>query len=36
MAKRKYNKKSDYWNKFDKLTAQASQVENSVEPATAG
>lgn len=36
MAKRKYTKKSDYWNKFEKNVPQVSQAQESVEPATAG
>ena len=36
MAKRKYNKKSDYWKKFDAKVSQASQSQESVEPATMG
>ena len=36
MAKRKYNKKSDYWNKFKKTVPQISQAQELVEPATAG
>tara|TARA_S200002703_G_scaffold40021_2_gene34911 strand:+ start:8255 stop:10210 length:1956 start_codon:yes stop_codon:yes gene_type:complete len=36
MAKRKYTKKSNYWNKFNKVETKASQSEDSVEPATAG
>ena len=36
MAKRKYNKKSDYWKKFDKTTPQISQAQEAVEPATMG
>ena len=36
MTKRKYTKKSDYWNKFEKNTPQVSKAEEFVEPATAG
>lgn len=36
MAKRKYNKKSDYWNKFKKVPYQASAAQQDVEPATMG
>ena len=36
MAKRKYNKKSNYWNKFKKVEAQFSKANENVEPATAG
>ena len=36
MSKRKYNKKSDYWNKFQKVAPQASQAQENVEPATMG
>ena len=36
MAKRKYNKKSDYWNKFRKTNTQPLQYEEPLEPATAG
>ena len=36
MAKRKYTKKSNYWKKFDAKVSQASQVQESVEPATMG
>ena len=36
MAKRKYNKKSDYWNKFTKVSPQISEAQESVEPATMG
>ena len=36
MAKRKYNKKSDYWNKFKKTNTQPLQYEEPLEPATAG
>ena len=36
MAKRKYNKKSDYWKKFDKAVPQVSQAQETVEPATMG
>lgn len=36
MAKRKYTKKSDYWNKFQKTVPQISQAQELVEPATAG
>ena len=36
MAKRKYNKKSDYWKKFDKAAPQVSQAQKTVEPATMG
>ena len=36
MAKRKYNKKSDYWNKFQKVSHQASATQQDVEPATMG
>ena len=36
MSKRKYNKKSDYWNKFQKAAPQVSQAQEAVEPATAG
>ena len=36
MAKRKYTKKSNYWKKFDAKASQASQVQESVEPATMG
>ena len=36
MAKRKYTKKSNYWKKFDAKVSQASQAQESVEPATMG
>tara|TARA_A100000171_G_scaffold30405_1_gene28614 strand:+ start:7888 stop:9846 length:1959 start_codon:yes stop_codon:yes gene_type:complete len=36
MAKRKYTKKSEYWNKFKKSIPQVSQAQDAVEPATAG
>ena len=36
MAKRKYTKKSDYWNKFQKTAPKISQAQELVEPATAG
>ena len=36
MAKRKYNKKSSYWNKFTRVTPQISQAQENVEPATMG
>ena len=36
MAKRKYNKKSNYWNKFKKVGPQFSEANENVEPATAG
>tara|TARA_S200002703_G_scaffold119753_1_gene105511 strand:- start:30 stop:1988 length:1959 start_codon:yes stop_codon:yes gene_type:complete len=36
MAKRKYTKKSEYWNKFKKSVPQVSQAQDAVEPATAG
>jgi len=36
MSKRKYNKKSDYWNKFTKANDQAVKPQELVEPATAG
>ena len=36
MAKRKYTKKSKYWNKFKKSVPQVSQAQDAVEPATAG
>ena len=36
MAKRKYNKKSDYWNKFKRGSAQVSTPQENVEPATMG
>ena len=36
MAKRKYNKKSDYWNKFKRVSAQVSTPQENVEPATMG
>jgi hypothetical protein len=36
MAKRKYNKKSNYWNKFKKVQPQFSEAKENVEPATAG
>ena len=36
MAKRKYNKKSDYWNKFKKTNTQPLRYEEPLEPATAG
>lgn len=36
MTKRKYTKKSDYWNKFEKSTPQVSKAQEFVEPATAG
>jgi hypothetical protein len=36
MPKRKYTKKSDYWNKFQRVEPQVSQAQESVEPATAG
>ena len=36
MAKRKYTKKSNYWNKFSKANQQAVEPEELVEPATAG
>ena len=36
MAKRKYNKKSDYWNKFTRITPQISEAQQNVEPATMG
>lgn len=36
MTKRKYTKKSNYWNKFEKAAPQVSQAQEAVEPATAG
>jgi hypothetical protein len=36
MPKRKYNKKSSYWNKFNKISAKVSVAEENVEPATMG
>ena len=36
MAKRKYTKKSNYWNKFKKVSSQVSQAREEVEPATMG
>jgi hypothetical protein len=36
MAKRKYTKKSDYWNKFNNSVSQASEAQESVEPAAMG
>jgi hypothetical protein len=36
MAKRKYTKKSDYWNKFQKVAPMQSQAQENIEPATAG
>ena len=36
MTKRKYTKKSDYWNKFKKAAPQVTQAQEAVEPATAG
>ena len=36
MPKRKYTKKSDYWNKFEKAAPQVAKAEEAVEPATAG
>ena len=36
MAKRKYTKKSNYWNKFQKVAPQSSQAQEIAEPATAG
>lgn len=36
MAKRKYTKKSNYWNKFSKANQQAVEPQELVEPATAG
>jgi hypothetical protein len=36
MAKRKYNKKSNYWNKFKKVEPHFSEANENVEPATAG
>ena len=36
MAKRKYNKKSEYWNKFKKVSPQLSVAQENVEPATMG
>ena len=36
MAKRKYNKKSTYWNKFKKVSPQMSVAQENVEPATMG
>ena len=36
MAKRKYIKKSDYWNKFKRVSAQVSTPQENVEPATMG
>ena len=36
MAKRKYNKKSNYWNKFKKVGPQFYEANENVEPATAG
>lgn len=36
MPKRKYTKKSDYWNKFKKSIPQVSQAQEVAEPATAG
>jgi hypothetical protein len=36
MAKRKYNKKSDYWKKFEKTVPQVSQAQEAVGPATMG
>jgi hypothetical protein len=36
MAKRKYTKKSDYWNKFKRVAPQIVQAQESVEPATMG
>ena len=36
MAKRKYTKKSNYWNKFQKVSNEASATQQDVEPATMG
>ena len=36
MSKRKYIKKSDYWNKFKRVSAQVSTPQENVEPATMG
>ncbi|MGA0119968.1 MAG: hypothetical protein ACO3HJ_00780 [Methylophilaceae bacterium] len=36
MPKRKYTKKSDYWNKFQRVEPQFSQAQEAFEPATAG
>jgi hypothetical protein len=36
MTKRKYTKKSNYWNKFENAAPQVSQAQEAVEPATAG
>ena len=36
MAKRKYNKKSDYLNKFKRVSAQVATPQENVEPATMG
>jgi len=36
MSKRKYIKKSNYWNKFKKVSPQISQAREEVEPATMG
>ncbi len=36
MPKRKYTKKSDYWNNFKKVTPEASKFQEVAEPATAG
>ena len=36
MGKRKYTKKSNYWNKFQKVSNEASATQQDVEPATMG
>lgn len=36
MAKRKYTKKSEYWNKFKDSIPQVSQAQDAAEPATVG
>lgn len=36
MAKRKYNKKSDYWNKFEEATKAPTVSEEGFEPQSAG
>jgi len=33
---RKYTKKSNYWNKFNKAALETSEAQESVEPATMG
>ena len=36
MGKRKYTKKSDYWNKFEKTKPEISQAQKNIEPAAMG